>query len=127
MGLNMPAARYFEGSLPGMPATDGSGVQLTRMVGNPALDMLDPFLMLDLIDSDDPNSYIAGFPSHPHRGFETVTVMLEGFMRHQDSVGNDGLLRENNRFGRLGVRRKQAPVDVGPVPDVRVVRLVCRI
>ena len=89
----MPAARYFEGSLPGMPATDGSGVQLTRMVGNPALDMLDPFLMLDLIDSDDPNSYIAGFPSHPHRGFETVTVMLEGFMRHQDSVGNDGLLR----------------------------------
>lgn len=78
---------------PGMPATDGAGVQLTRMVGTPQLDMVDPFLMLDRIDSDDPNSYIAGFPNHPHRGFETVTIMLEGLMRHQDSVGNDGLLR----------------------------------
>lgn len=85
--------RYLTAISPGMPATDGAGVQLTRMVGTPQLDMVDPFLMLDRIDSDDPDSYIAGFPNHPHRGFETVTIMLEGLMRHQDSVGNDGLLR----------------------------------
>lgn len=89
----MTATRYLAGISPGMPATDGAGVQLTRMVGTPQLDMVDPFLMLDRIDSDDPDSYIAGFPNHPHRGFETVTIMLEGLMRHRDSVGNDGLLR----------------------------------
>ena len=89
----MTETRYLAGISPGMPATDGVGVQLTRMVGTPQLDMVDPFLMLDRIDSDDPDSYIAGFPNHPHRGFETVTIMLEGLMRHQDSVGNDGLLR----------------------------------
>jgi len=85
--------RYLTAISPGMPATDGAGVQLTRMVGTPQLDLVDPFLMLDCIDSDNPDSYIAGFPDHPHRGFETVTIMLEGLMRHQDSVGNDGLLR----------------------------------
>lgn len=89
----MTEARYLTAISPGMPATDGAGVQLTRMVGTPQLDTVDPFLMLDRIDSDDPDSYIAGFPNHPHRGFETVTIMLEGLMRHQDSVGNDGLLR----------------------------------
>lgn len=89
----MTDGRYLTAISPGMPATDGAGVQLTRMVGTPHLDTVDPFLMLDRIDSDDPDSYIAGFPNHPHRGFETVTIMLEGLMRHQDSVGNDGLLR----------------------------------
>lgn len=89
----MTDSRHLTAISPGMPATDGAGVQLTRMVGTPQLDMVDPFLMLDRIDSDDPDSYIAGFPNHPHRGFETVTIMLEGLMRHQDSVGNDGLLR----------------------------------
>ncbi|MGB0629336.1 MAG: pirin family protein [Alphaproteobacteria bacterium] len=89
----MTTTRHLAGISPGMPATDGAGVQLTRMVGTPQLDTVDPFLMLDRIDSDDPDSYIAGFPNHPHRGFETVTIMLEGLMRHQDSVGNDGLLR----------------------------------
>ena len=89
----MTETRHLAGISPGMPATDGAGVQLTRMVGTPQLDMVDPFLMLDRIDSDDPDSYIAGFPNHPHRGFETVTIMLEGLMRHQDSVGNDDLLR----------------------------------
>ncbi len=88
----MTDSRYLTAISPGMPATDGAGVQLTRMIGTPQLDMVDPFLMLDRIDSDDPDSYIAGFPNHPHRGFETVTIMLEGLMRHQDSVGNDGLL-----------------------------------
>ena len=76
----------------GQPTTDGAGVKLTRMVGTPQCDMVDPFLMLDRFDSDDPDSYIAGFPDHPHRGFETVTIMLEGRMRHRDSVGNDGVL-----------------------------------
>ena len=76
----------------GVPATDGAGVKLTRMIGTPELDMVDPFLMLDRMDSDDPNSYIAGFPDHPHRGFETVTLVQDGLMRHKDSVGNEGVL-----------------------------------
>jgi quercetin 2,3-dioxygenase len=76
----------------GMPASDGAGVKLKRIIGQPALPDLDPFLMLDAFGSDDPKAYIAGFPSHPHRGFETVTYMLAGRMRHKDSVGNEGLL-----------------------------------
>lgn len=75
-----------------MPASDGAGVRLSRAVGTPALPMVDPFLMLDEFRSDDPNDYIAGFPSHPHRGFETVTIMLAGSMEHRDSVGNTGRL-----------------------------------
>ncbi|WNG60602.1 pirin family protein [Archangium gephyra] len=80
-------------TLAGIPATDGAGVRLTRVIGQPVLRNLDPFLMLDRFHSDDPNAYIAGFPSHPHRGFETVTVMLDGHMRHRDSRGNSGLIR----------------------------------
>lgn len=76
----------------GMPASDGAGVRLNRVVGTPKLVMVDPFLMLDEFRSDDPGDYIAGFPSHPHRGFETVTIMLAGAMEHKDSVGNTGRL-----------------------------------
>ncbi len=76
----------------GMPAQDGAGVKLTRVIGQPKLPDLDPFLMLDEFGSDDPNAYIAGFPEHPHRGFETVTYMLAGAMRHEDNKGNVGLL-----------------------------------
>src|SRR5438445_2771346 len=76
----------------GMPTSDGAGVKLTRVIGQPALDMLDPFLMLDEFRSDASSDYIAGFPSHPHRGFETVTYMLAGRMRHGDNQGNSGLL-----------------------------------
>lgn len=79
-------------TLPGVPTTDGAGVRLTRVIGQPALRNLDPFVMLDRFHSDDPNAYIAGFPRHPHRGFETVTVMLDGHMRHRDSRGNSGLI-----------------------------------
>jgi redox-sensitive bicupin YhaK (pirin superfamily) len=75
-----------------MPTVDGAGVSLTRIIGQPALRHLDPFLMLDRFHSDDPGAYIAGFPDHPHRGFETVTIMRAGQMRHRDSRGNAGLI-----------------------------------
>lgn len=77
----------------GIPATDGAGVKLTRMIGTPELEMVGPFLMLDHMNTDDPDSYIAGFPAHPHRGFETVTLIREGLMRHRDSKGNSGVLQ----------------------------------
>ena len=76
----------------GLPTSDGAGVKLTRLIGTPALPDLDPFLMLDAFGSDDPKAYIAGFPDHPHRGFETVTYMLAGRLRHRDNKGNSGLL-----------------------------------
>jgi redox-sensitive bicupin YhaK (pirin superfamily) len=78
--------------LRGMPASDGAGVKLTRVIGTPQLDMLDPFLMLDEFGTDKAEDYLAGFPDHPHRGFETVTYMLDGRMRHRDNHGNEGLL-----------------------------------
>ncbi|HVN00701.1 MAG TPA: pirin family protein [Caulobacteraceae bacterium] len=86
------AARRLVWTGAGMPASDGAGVKLNRVIGQPALPDLDPFLMLDEFGSDDPAAYIAGFPSHPHRGFETVTYMLAGRMRHKDNAGNEGLL-----------------------------------
>ena len=76
----------------GQPTSDGAGVRLTRVIGTGALDSFDPFLLLDEFRSDDPNDYLAGFPDHPHRGFETVTYMLAGRMRHGDNQGNTGLL-----------------------------------
>ena len=76
----------------GQPTSDGAGVRLTRVIGTQTLSYLDPFLMLDEFGSDDPQAYIAGFPDHPHRGFETITYMLDGRMRHRDNHGNEGLL-----------------------------------
>ncbi|MEM7541008.1 MAG: pirin family protein [Pseudomonadota bacterium] len=76
----------------GVPTSDGAGVRLFRVIGGPEVPELDPFLLLDEFLSDDPNDYIAGFPDHPHRGFETVTYMLAGNMRHRDNLGNSGLL-----------------------------------
>ena len=76
----------------GQPASDGAGVRLTRVIGTGALPDLDPFLMLDEFGSSEASDYIAGFPDHPHRGFETVTYMLAGRMRHRDNQGNSGLL-----------------------------------
>ncbi|MCQ4296422.1 pirin family protein [Pseudomonas stutzeri] len=76
----------------GRPTSDGAGVSLTRVFGGAAPERFDPFLMLDEFGSNDPDEYIAGFPPHPHRGFETITYMLEGRMRHEDHMGNVGLL-----------------------------------
>ena len=83
-------------TITGMKTSDGAGVNLTRIIGSPELNMLDPFLLLDEFGSDDPNDYIAGFPPHPHRGFETITYMLNGKWQHQDSAGNEGLLGEGS-------------------------------
>ncbi|MCI0434292.1 MAG: pirin family protein [Gemmatimonadetes bacterium] len=85
-------ARSVERIVRGQPSTDGAGVKLTRVIGSRVLPDLDPFLLLDEFRSDDANDYIAGFPSHAHRGFETVTYMLAGRMRHGDNQGNKGLL-----------------------------------
>jgi hypothetical protein len=73
-----------------IPAADGAGVKLRRSLGSSQLARHDPFLMLDEFYSDDPDDYLAGFPAHPHRGFETVTYMLDGHMRHEDNFGNTG-------------------------------------
>ncbi|TDK25951.1 pirin family protein [Luteimonas aestuarii] len=76
----------------GMPASDGAGVKLTRVIGSGELPDLDPFLLLDEFGTDKAEDYLAGFPDHPHRGFETVTYMLDGRIRHKDNHGNEGLL-----------------------------------
>ncbi|HEX2540725.1 MAG TPA: pirin family protein [Caldimonas sp.] len=85
-------SRSVERVVRGQAASDGDGVKLTRVLTQPLQQRLDPFLMLDAFGSDAASDYIGGFPDHPHRGFETVTIMLEGRMRHRDSVGNVGLL-----------------------------------
>ena len=84
--------RTVERLVNGIATSDGAGVKLTRVLTQPLQRRLDPFLMLDSFRSDDPNDYGAGFPDHPHRGFETVTYMIAGRMRHRDSAGNEGLL-----------------------------------
>ncbi len=84
--------RGIQQKIRGMATSDGAGVRLTRVIGSQAMPMLDPFLMLDEFGSEKPGDYIGGFPSHPHRGFETVTYMLDGRMRHKDNHGNEGLL-----------------------------------
>ncbi len=86
------AARKVSQIVHGQPTSDGAGVRLTRIIGQPALPDLDPFLLLDEFGSDQAADYVSGFPDHPHRGFETVTYMLAGRMRHGDNKGNSGLL-----------------------------------
>ena len=85
-------ARSVVRVLRGMPTSDGAGVKLRRVIGQPELPELDPFLLLDEFGTDAPDDYIAGFPEHPHRGFETVTYMLDGRMRHRDNHGHEGVL-----------------------------------
>ena len=84
--------RQIERLITGLATSDGAGVKLTRVLTQDLQRRLDPFLMLDAFGSEKAGDYIGGFPDHPHRGFETITYMLEGRMRHRDSAGNEGLL-----------------------------------
>lgn len=103
----------------GIPASDGAGVKLTRVIGNQYVRTVDPFLMLDEFKSEDRADYMAGFPMHPHRGFETVTYMLEGAFRHGDNQGNTGYLRPGSiqwmTAGRGIVHEEMPEQDDGPV------------
>ncbi len=87
------STRSLQRIIRSIPASDGAGVSLLRSLGQSPFQRVDPFLMLDEMSSDNPDDYIAGFPSHPHRGFETVTYLLEGHMLHEDHLGNRGDLR----------------------------------
>jgi redox-sensitive bicupin YhaK (pirin superfamily) len=86
--------RAVERLVAGQPTSDGAGVKLTRVLTQPLQRRLDPFLMLDAFGSDEAADYLAGFPDHPHRGFETITYMLAGRMRHRDSAGHEGLIED---------------------------------
>jgi redox-sensitive bicupin YhaK (pirin superfamily) len=90
--ITLHQSRSIERLVEGVATSDGAGVSLTRVLTGKLQHRLDPFLLLDAFGSDDPDEYIAGFPDHPHRGFETVTYMLHGRMRHRDSAGHEGLL-----------------------------------
>jgi quercetin 2,3-dioxygenase len=92
MSATSVARRTVQRVVEGMPTSDGAGVKLRRVIGQPQLPDLDPFLLLDEFGTDKAEDYIAGFPDHPHRGFETVTYMLDGRMRHRDNHGNQGVL-----------------------------------
>ena len=85
--------RTVEQLVQGRATSDGAGVKLTRVLPGNLQRRLDPYLMLDAFGSDDPDDYLAGFPNHPHRGFETITYMIAGRMRHNDSAGNEGILQ----------------------------------
>ena len=84
------ASRKIAQIVPAIEVTEGAGVSVYRSIGTPARRNLDPFLMLDQFNTNDPDDYIAGFPDHPHRGFNTFTYMVDGHMRHGDSMGNQG-------------------------------------
>jgi len=88
--VNDAGTRRLQAVIESIAASDGAGVKLRRSLGSRPQLRFDPFLMLDEFYSDDPDDYLAGFPDHPHRGFETVTYMLEGRMRHEDVLGNRG-------------------------------------
>jgi quercetin 2,3-dioxygenase len=90
--INM-TSRSIQQQIQASAVSEGAGVSVHRTLGTPALKHLDPFLMLDHFGSDNPEEYIAGFPDHPHRGFVTLTYMLDGHMQHRDSMGNRGDLR----------------------------------
>lgn len=87
-----PQPRTVAHTMQSIETSDGAGVRMRRSIGTQALDHFDPFLLLDHFSSDDASDYIGGFPDHPHRGFETVTYMLAGAMRHRDNAGNEGYL-----------------------------------
>lgn len=90
--MNHDSVRKMQGTLQAQPARDGAGVNIMRFAGPHLVQHLDPFLLIDEIRSDDASDYVAGFPSHPHRGFETITFLRNGRMRHEDHLGNSGVL-----------------------------------
>ncbi len=96
MNATPPPARSLERVVTGLATSDGAGVKLTRVLTHEHQQRLDPFLMLDHFGSDEAQDYIGGFPDHPHRGFETITYMLQGRMRHRDSQGHEGLLQNGD-------------------------------
>lgn len=93
MNTRLKQPRAIQTIVPGAETQDGAGVKLTRMLPVPGIRLVDPFLLLDTFASDNPNDYIAGFPPHPHRGFETVTYLLSGQVRHRDSAGHSGTVK----------------------------------
>ena len=96
------SSRRLQQIIPSVATSDGAGVSLRRSLGRAPEARVDPFLMLDEFSSDDPDDYIAGFPSHPHRGFETVTYMLDGHMQHEDHLGNQGDLGPGGVQWKIG-------------------------
>jgi len=114
--LTTTRPRGIARKLRGMPTQDGAGVKLTRLIGTPQLGQVDPFLMLDAFGTDNPKDYIAGFPEHPHRGFETMTYMIEGTMRHRDNHGGEGIITDGGvqwmTAGR-GVAHSEMPAQTG--------------
>lgn len=91
-GMQVNKFRRIAQQVTGIDTSDGAGVRLKRIIGTNELNVLDPFLLLDEFLSDNPQDYIAGFPDHPHRGFETVTYMLAGRLRHRDNAGHEGVI-----------------------------------
>ncbi len=112
-----PSVRPVVNIVRSQETSDGAGVRIRRTIGGPLQENLDPFLLLDEFGSDDSADYIAGFPDHPHRGFETVTYMLAGRMRHQDSAGHGGSLRAGSvqwmTAGRGIVHSEMPEIDEG--------------
>lgn len=88
----MSQARNVKSVTKGVKTRDGAGVKLTRIFGHSAAEKMDPFLLLDFFGSDNPDEYMAGFPWHPHRGIETITYMMHGRVKHEDSLGNGGVI-----------------------------------
>ena len=107
-------SRQVERLVQGKPTSDGAGVRLTRVLTQNLQRRLDPFLMLDAFRNENPEDYIGGFPDHPHRGFEAVTYMLAGRMRHHDTAGNAGLL------GRVSARNlRRSAGSISPISSAR--------
>ncbi len=92
LNQHRPARRELQFITSGRATSDGDGVKMTRLIATPELNMLDPFLLLDAFGSEQAEDYIGGFPAHPHRGFETVSYLLAGRMRHKDSAGHEGVI-----------------------------------
>lgn len=99
--------RHIVTTINAVATSDGDGVKISRSIGSHFLPQLDPFLLLDELKSEEAADYIGGFPPHPHRGFETVTYMLEGQIRHKDSAGNEGVVHSGDVQWMTAVRNKQ--------------------